>query len=64
MNAPNQGVTSKIKPFLRKFYANEKKLSTFPLKAFLVVWSHLGMIQGPPDYESLKSIFSVTFSCC
>lgn len=30
----------------------EKAFSAKPLKAFSIAWSHLGMIQGPPDYES------------
>jgi hypothetical protein len=31
---------------------SKKAFNVLPLKAFTVLWSHLGMIQGPPDYES------------
>ncbi len=30
----------------------KKQLSTFVHNCLIFKWAHLGMIQGPPDYES------------
>ena len=39
-----------------KLYAKsmqiKKQLSTFVHNCLIIKWAHLGMIQGPPDYES------------